>query len=138
MEAKKDPVATTIAKGNETVLLVEDEESILRLGKAVLERFGYTVLAAPTPKKALALAEQHEGLMHLLVTDVVLPEMNGKELKDRIEMLQPNIKVLFMSGYTANVIMHQGILESGVHFLQKPFSINSLAIKVREVLDQQE
>ncbi|MFH1241151.1 MAG: response regulator [Pseudomonadota bacterium] len=84
------------------------------------------------------MAERHEDPIHLLVTDVVMPEMNGKELKARIERLKPNIKVLSMSGYTANVIMHRGILEGDVHFLQKPFSVNSLAAKVREVLDQQE
>ena len=80
---------------------MEDEESILSLGKAMLERFGYTVLAARTPEEALAIAEQHEGPIHLLVTDVVMPEMNGRDLKEQIEKLKPDIKVLFMSGYTA-------------------------------------
>ena len=135
---KEEPVPKTIAKGTETVLMVEDEESILRLGKAVLERFGYTVLAATTPSEALTLAVKHEGPIHLLVTDVVMPEMNGKALKEKIEKLNPDIRVLFMSGYTANVIMHRGILEKDVHFIQKPFSVNSLAGKVREVLDQKE
>jgi CheY-like chemotaxis protein len=136
VEATGVPVAKTIVKGTETVLMVEDEESILRLGKTILERFGYTVLTADTPGKALATAKRYKDPIHLLVTDVVMPEMNGKVLRDGIENLQPNIKVLFMSGYTANVIMQRGILESDVHFLQKPFSINSLADKVREVLDE--
>ena len=114
---------------------MEDEEAILSLGKSVLERFGYTVLAARIPGEAITTAEQYKGPIHLLVTDVVMPEMNGNELKERIQGLKPNIKVLFMSGYTANAIMHRGILESDVHFLQKPFSVNSLAGKVREVLD---
>jgi len=114
---------------------VEDEEAILSLGKSVLERFGYTVLAARTPTEAIAMTEHYEGPIPLLITDVVMPEMNGNELRERIQGLKPNIKVLFMSGYTTNVIMHRGILESDVHFLQKPFSVNSLAGKVREVLD---
>jgi len=137
-EAIGEPVAKTIETGSETVLLVEDEESILRLGTAVLEKFGYNVLAACTPGEAISMAEQSEGMIHLLVTDVVMPEMNGKELKARIEKLRPDIKVLFMSGYTGNVIVHQGILEGDVHFLQKPFSVNSLVGKVRDVLDQQD
>ncbi|OGP59910.1 MAG: hypothetical protein A2V65_07075, partial [Deltaproteobacteria bacterium RBG_13_49_15] len=137
-EEEKQSGVKTIDRGTETVLLVEDEESILRLGKTVLERFGYTVLDARAPREAMATAEHYEGSIHLLVTDVVMPEMNGKELKERIEKIKPNIKALFMSGYTANVIMHRGILESDVHFLQKPFTVNSLAGKVREVLDQKE
>ena len=95
------------------------------------------MLAANTPNQALAMAEGYEGPIHLLVTDVVMPEMNGKELMAQIERFRPHIKVLFMSGYTGNVIVHQGILKDDVHFLQKPFSVNSLAGKAREVLDQQ-
>ena len=136
VEAKRHPAAESVEKGTETVLLVEDEESILQMGKTMLERFGYTVLAANTPKEALVLAERHKEPIHLLVTDVVMPGMDGKVLKDHIEIVHPDIRVLFMSGYTANVIMHRGILESDVHFLPKPFSINSLAAKVREVLDE--
>jgi PAS domain S-box-containing protein len=137
-DAIAETVAKTVAKGSETVLLVEDEESILRLGKAVLEQFGYKVLPAGTPEQALVMAERYEGPIHLLVTDVVMPKMNGKELMERLKKLRPHIKVLFMSGYTGNVIVHRGILEDDVQFLQKPFSINSLVGKVREVLDQQE
>lgn len=135
-KANRKPVVQTIAKGNETVLLVEDEESVLRLGTVVLERFGYKVLTACTPGEALAIAGRYEGSIHLLVTDVVMPVMNGKELMGRIEKIKPHIKTLFMSGYTGNVIVHRGILEGDVHFLQKPFSVNSLAAKVREVLDK--
>ena len=136
VEDQKETVGKKIAKGNETVLLVEDEVSILHLGQAVLERFGYEVLAADTPGQALTLADQYEHPIDLLVTDVVMPEMNGKELMQRIEKLRPRIKVLFMSGYTGNVIVHQGILKDDVHFLQKPFTVQSLAAKVREVLDK--
>ena len=138
MEVKGESVGSTIAKGNETALLVEDEASILHRGNAVLEHFGYKVLAANTPGQALALAERYEGPIHLLITDVVMPEMNGKEFMERIAKVRPHIKVLFMSGYTGNVIAHQGILEDNVHFLQKPFSVNCLAGKAREMLDQQE
>lgn len=114
---------------------MEDEESILNLGKTILERFGYKVLTAHTPGEALAKAERFEGQIHLLVTDVVMPKMNGKELTERIEKIKPDIKVLYMSGYTGDFIVNRGILEDDVHFLQKPFSVNSLASKVREVLD---
>jgi CheY-like chemotaxis protein len=95
VEAKEKLITEKIAKGTETVLLVGDEESFLHLGKAVLERFGYTVLAACKPGEALAMTEQYEGPIHLLVTGVVMPEMNGKELMMRIEKLKPNIKVPF-------------------------------------------
>ncbi len=135
IKTKDEPVPEKIANGTETVLLVEDEESILELSKAILERFGYTVLAARTPGEAIAFSKQHEDPIHLLITDVVMPEMNGKELKRQIEILKPNIKVLFMSGYTADIIVHRGIIEENVHFLQKPFSIQAMAGKVREVLD---
>ena len=134
-EVKEKAFAKKIAKGTETVLVVEDEDSILSLSTTVLERYGYTVLAARTPLQALEMVESHQGSIDILLTDVVMPEMNGKELQNRIERLRPNLKVLFMSGYTSNVIMHRGILESDVHFLQKPFSVESLANKVRKVLD---
>ncbi len=123
-------------QGNETVLLVEDEASILDLGKIVLERFGYTVLAASTPREALDIAQRFENPIHLLITDVVLPEMNGKDLGRHLERIKPGIRVLFMSGYTSNVIVHRGVLEENVNFIQKPFSIESLSAKVREVLNQ--
>ena len=135
MPEKGESVTQTIAKGTETVLLVEDEGAILRLSKKILERLGYTVLAVSTTTEALAMAEGYEGQIHILITDVVMPEMNGKELAERVEKLQPLVKVLFMSGYTANVIVHRGILKERVHFLQKPFSVNAMAAKVRKVLD---
>ena len=122
------------AHGTETVLLAEDEEAILKLGTAILKKHGYTVLAARTPADALALAEGYAGTIHLLITDVVMPGLNGKELMDRLTALRPGIKVLFMSGYTSDVIAHQGVIDEGVAFLQKPFSVNTLAQKVRDVL----
>ena len=122
--------------GAETVLLVEDEESILLLGKKALERHGYKVIEARNPRQALEVARSHEGPIDLLVTDVIMPEMNGKELKESVEALRPGIKALYMSGYTTNVIMRRGILDENVNFLQKPFSVKGLASKVREVLDK--
>jgi signal transduction histidine kinase len=121
--------------GTETILLVEDEESVLALGKAILERYGYAVLTARSPAEAMSLAERHPGPIHLLVTDVVMPGMNGRELKERLYASRPGLKCVFVSGYTANMVAHRGILDEGVHFLQKPFPVKALAEKVREVLD---
>jgi len=119
----------------ETILIVEDEATILKLARRILERSGYTVLTASTPGKALDLAKAHAGDIHLLITDVVMPEMNGRELAKTLQAACPGIKVLFMSGYTANVIAHRGVLDEGVNFIQKPFSNRDLAVKVREVLE---
>ena len=124
------------SRGIETVLVVEDEDSILDLSKEILQRCGYTVLTASTPSQALSIASRYEAPIHLLVTDVVMPEMNGKRLQETISSINPDIKVLFMSGYTTDAIMHRGIIESDIHFLQKPFTVNSLAGKVREALDE--
>ena len=121
--------------GTETVLLVEDEEVILSLARSMLERLGYTVLAAPAPTEALRLAAEHAGQIALLITDVVMPEMNGRDLADRLTATNSDLRCLFMSGYTADVISHRGVLEADVLFLQKPFSLHALAAKVREALD---
>ncbi|MHB8120754.1 MAG: hybrid sensor histidine kinase/response regulator [Desulfuromonadaceae bacterium] len=118
----------------ETVLLVEDEPALLKLGKTILEQLGYLVLAAGTPGEAILLAEEHAGEIQLLVTDVVMPEMNGPDLAARLHSLYPNIGILFMSGYTANMIAQRGVLEANVNFIQKPFSMQSLALKVRDAL----
>jgi signal transduction histidine kinase/CheY-like chemotaxis protein len=122
-------------RGTETVLLVEDEAAVLRLAKKVLERFGHTVLNAANAAEAIALAERHSGEIHLLMTDVVMPEMNGRELARTLLSRYPRLKCLFMSGYTADVIAEHGVVEGGVNFLQKPFSTGDLAAKVRQVLD---
>ena len=122
-------------KGTETVLLVEDEEGILALGKVILERHGYRVLGARKPSDAISLAENHMGPIHILITDVVMPGMNGKDLNEKLRQLKPDLKCIFMSGYTANVIAHHGILDEGINFLQKPFSVKSMTEKVRQVLD---
>jgi PAS domain S-box-containing protein len=129
--------SATTPTGEETVLLVEDEEGILALTKAMLEKLGYTVLAANTPGEAICLAADHSGKIHLLMTDVVMPQMNGRDLARQLLTLYPKLKSLFMSGYTANIIAHHGVLDEGVHFIQKPFSKKDLSIKVREALDQE-
>ncbi len=119
----------------ETLLLVEDESAILNLGKTMLEILGYTVIAAGSPEEALEAAEGHSGVIHLLITDVVMPQMTGKDLADRLKTIRPEMKTLFMSGYTANVIAQHGVLKRGVHFIQKPFTMTGLATHVREALD---
>ena len=121
--------------GSETILMVEDEKAVLKLGKSILGRYGYTVLDAQTPNAAIALAKSRREKIHLLITDVIMPEMNGKELMEILLDLHPEIKCLFMSGYTADAISHHGVIDKGVNFLQKPFSVKSLAEKVRELLD---
>ncbi|GEM_PF-391550 len=119
----------------ETVLLVEDENAILVLGKRMLESLGYAVIAVGNPLEALRVGQAHDGDIHLLVTDVVMPQMNGRDLAARLHEIHPHLKTLFMSGYTANVIAHHGVLDPGIHFVQKPFSYQELAARVRESLD---
>ena len=127
--------AQTVPHGNgEVVLIVEDEPLILNLAERMLQNIGYTVLTADSPKKALQLAKTHIGDVTLVVTDVVMPELNGQELAARLKDLYPDIKCLFMSGYTANVIAHHGVLDEGVNFIQKPFTTSELALKVNEAL----
>ncbi len=121
--------------GAETVLLVEDEEALLEIGQIMLTHLGYKVLPAGSHTRALKLAEEYPGEIQLLLTDVVMPQMSGRDLWQRVSVLRPGIKCLYMSGYTANVIAHRGILDEGVHFLQKPFSLDDLALKVREALE---
>jgi len=118
----------------ETILVVEDEAAIGNLVHRLLEKIGYVVLCANTPRAALDMAANHDGRIDLLITDVVMPEMNGRDLADRVRKLYPDIRVLYMSGYTANVIAHHGILEQGVSFMQKPFTNRDLAVRVRETL----
>jgi CheY-like chemotaxis protein len=119
----------------ETILVVEDDLSILKLARRILDGLGYTVLTAGTPERAIRLAEEHKGEIDLLVTDVIMPEMNGLELVNSLRSFYPELKCVFMSGYTRDVIAHHGILDQGVHFIQKPFSKKDLAKTVRQVLD---
>ena len=125
-----------VASGlGETVLVVEDEPALLRLSTIVLEQLGYTVLSANTAKEALRLADVHNGRIQLLVTDVMMPEMNGRELTERLTPDNSQLRVLFMSGYPADVIIPRGELDGELHFIQKPFSLDAFARKVRETLD---
>ena len=117
------------------MLLVEDNEALLKMAKIMLEKLGYTVLAADSSDAAIKLAEQYAGDVHLVLTDVVMPEMSGRDLQKWFSDLRPGIKCLFMSGYSTNVIAHRGILDEGVNFLQKPFLMDVLATKVREALE---
>ncbi|MFW6139100.1 MAG: PAS domain S-box protein, partial [Spirochaetota bacterium] len=134
-QTTKEAQPEKAAGGAETILLVEDEPTILELGRVMLEELGYSVYTAGTPGQAIQLAQEHINEIHLLVTDTVMPEMNGRDLARRIQSINPKIKCMFMSGYTANVVAHQGVLDEGAHFLQKPFTMHTLARKVREVLE---
>lgn len=135
----EDRVPETVAKldrkGSETILLVEDEEMLLKLETDILTESGYQVLAAATTDLALSLAQDHPGPIHLLITDLIMPVMNGRELAATLQPLRPEMRVLFMSGYSADIISSQGIIDEGVHFLQKPVSFDSLTAKVRQLLD---
>lgn len=120
--------------GGKTILLVEDEPAILEGTTLLLKETGYTVLAAAKPDEALRAAQEHPGQIDLLLTDVIMPEMNGRDLAARLIAIHPGIKCLFMSGYTDDIIAHHGVLNEGVHFIQKPFSLKNLTAKIREAL----
>ncbi len=121
---------------SERILMVDDEPAILRMGRIMLERLGYNVITAQDPKEAIQIADRYHYEIDLLVTDVIMPEMNGNDLAKHLAARNHNMKYLFMSGYTANVINKQGILEDNINFLQKPFSLHALATRVKETLEQ--
>lgn len=120
----------------ETIMVAEDDPSILKLAEKILKGLGYVVLTANRPKRAIELMKEHTGEIHLLVTDVIMPEMSGLELVNNIRALNPDLKSVFMSGYTSDTIAHHGVLNKGVHFIQKPFSKEDLAKIVRKALDE--
>ena len=124
----------SLASGSETILLVEDDKMVRGMTEAVLQQLGYNVICASGPGEAIAIFQQAQAAVDLLITDVVMPEMNGRELHVRLKSVRPDLKALFMSGYTTNVIVHHGVLEKGVHFISKPFSISKLTDKIRETL----
>jgi two-component system cell cycle sensor histidine kinase/response regulator CckA len=126
-----------ISRGSETILLVEDEDVVRRLARKILESAGYNVLEASRGEEAVRLCRQRAGPIDLLLTDVVMPETSGKEVADRLSEMQPGLRVLFMSGYTDEAIVHHGVLDANVEFIQKPFTPAGLAKKVREVLDSE-
>jgi PAS domain S-box-containing protein len=127
--------ADTPSRGNETVLLVEDDEQVRDLAREILVKCGYTVLAAESAAEVVTHCENHAGPIHLLLTDVVMPGVGGREIASQVSTRRPGIKVLYMSGYTTNAVVHHGVLDPGTHFLQKPFTPASLAAKIREVLN---
>lgn len=130
-----EPVSVDQAKSaSETVLVVEDDAGVRVLIAEVLQRRGYRAIMASTPSEALRLFDQEAPAIDLLLTDVVLPEMSGRDLADQLQRAQPGLRVLFMSGYTDAAIVHHGTLEKGTPFIQKPFSPDSLSRKLREVL----
>jgi PAS domain S-box-containing protein len=131
---QREIVAEIVPGHGETVLVVEDEPTIMTMTEMMLEKIGYRVLAAGTPGEAIALAEEHGREIHLVITDVIMPETSGRDLAKQLQLLYPGMKILFMSGYTADVIAHQGVLDAGVNFLQKPFSMMDLSVKVQEAL----
>ena len=139
VDAPAEGVAVTavapVGRGTETVLLAEDAAAVRAVARQVLERQGYTVLEAPDGELALHLAQRHSGPIHLLLTDVVMPGMSGRQLADRLAPARPDMKVLYASGYTDDSVVRHGVLEEGTAYLQKPFTPESLARKVRDVLD---
>jgi len=132
----ESPTAATAPDRVATILLVEDDEAVRGLTRQVLRGRGYQVLEAPGAVPALELAREHGGVIDLLVTDVVMPEVGGRELAERLQQLRPGLRVLFMSGYTDDAVVRHGVQEAEVAFLQKPFSIEALVTKVRQVLEE--
>jgi two-component system cell cycle sensor histidine kinase/response regulator CckA len=122
-------------RGSETVLVVEDDEPVRRLARRSLEGAGYTVLQAASPLEALELAARHTGPLDLLLTDVMMPDLTGRQLADRLTASRPGLAVLFMSGYAEDAIVHHGRLDPDTAFLQKPFASEALTQKVRAILD---
>jgi two-component system, cell cycle sensor histidine kinase and response regulator CckA len=127
---------TAPRRGGETILLVEDDLAILAMTEIMLHHLGYTVLTAPDPDTALQVAARHDDTIDLLLTDVIMPKMNGQDLYQRLSSQGVVSKVLYMSGYTADVIARHGVLENGIEFLQKPFTQDHLGEKIRTILDR--
>jgi len=134
-EYKRTVAQSDLPQGNETILLVEDDEMVRRVAREVLKTSGYRVLEAASGSAARQICEQNKDVIHLLLTDVVMPEMSGREVVNRLLPMHPEMRVLYMSGYAENAIVHHGVLDQGISFIQKPFGPQALALKVREVLD---
>jgi DNA-binding response OmpR family regulator len=123
-------------RGHETILLVEDEDVVRDLSEEVLEDYGYAVIAAPNGQEGLRICRAFDGEIDLMITDVVMPQMSGRELAESVAVLRPDARVLYMSGFTNDAVVRHGVLVDDMCFIQKPFSPDALALKVRSVLDQ--
>jgi CheY-like chemotaxis protein len=136
VKEEENPPSEPAQGGRECILLVEDEETILQMTATLLQHLGYRVLAANSPEEAFRLADSSTEKIHLLLTDVVMPQMNGREMAEKLAIKHAGMKCLFMSGYTADIISHHGVLDEGVYFMQKPFSKAELATKIRTALQE--
>jgi PAS domain S-box-containing protein len=136
-ELREKEETREVPRGIETVLIVEDDKEVRKLAARILENHGYKVLEASQGSEALPLSKEYQEPIHLMLADVVMPGLDGRELAERIKFFHPRMKVLYMSGYTENAITHHGVLEKGMNYIQKPFTVDGLARKVREVLDEQ-
>jgi DNA-binding response OmpR family regulator len=130
--------APVLARGSETILLVEDEASLRGIARELLQEYGYRVIEAAGPDQAIAAARAHAGTIHLLLTDIVMPRMNGRVLAETLVAARPELRVLYMSGYTDDVIAHSGVLGSGALMLEKPFTMLALLGRVRQALGGRE
>jgi len=138
VQGKKEQTSADDLTGSETILIAEDDDALRNLAREILQQQGYRILEAENGIEALRISEEHGGQIHLMITDVVMPKMGGKEVADRLQPLYPQMKVIYMSGYTDNSIAHHGILAPGLNFLEKPFTPEGLARKVRKVLDKKQ
>lgn len=127
--------STLALRGSETILVAEDEDGVRSLTREVLQKYGYTVLEAANGEEALKVADGHDGPLHLLLSDVVMPRMGGPELAQALVARRPDVKVLYMSGYTDHPMVRRGVVNAGVAFLQKPFTPTVLVSRIREVLE---
>ncbi|MDY6903776.1 MAG: PAS domain-containing protein [Thermodesulfobacteriota bacterium] len=132
---RAEPVKDMPGSRGETLLVVEDDSTLLHISIMMLQKLGYTVISAESPQAAIQIAENNTAEIHMVITDVIMPGMNGKELAARLQAMRPSMKCLFMSGYTADIIAHKGVLDKDRHFIQKPFALQDLAVKIRQVLD---
>lgn len=136
VESRTEPIVFPYTSRAKTILLVEDESTVRALLREVLERAGYEVLACSNPKEGIETCRQHSGRIHLLLTDVVMPGMNGKEMANQIVKILPEVRVIFMSGYTEHVLLQDGQLDARIEYLQKPFSLQTLRQRLARVIGE--